>query len=98
MFGMAILVQISTNAAQGAQLGLIPDLVPENRRGRFSGMKAVLEFPLPLLLVAVAIAPQIEAGNLWGGLLIAMSVLAVTMLLTMLVREQPLRQKLERLN
>jgi MFS family permease len=98
MFGMAVMVQIFTNAAQGAQLGLIPDLVPEDRRGRFSGVKAVLEFPLPLLLVAVAIAPQIEAGNLWGGLLIAMAVLGFTMLLTMLVREQPLRHKLERLN
>ncbi len=89
---MAILLQVSSNAAHGAEQGLIPDLVPEDRRGRFSGIKAVLEIPLPVILVGFAVGPLIAEGNMWAGLLIAMGVLTVCMLTTMLVREQPLAE------
>ncbi len=41
LFVVALLLQISSNAAQAAQQGLIPDLVPENQRGLFSAVKAV---------------------------------------------------------
>ncbi|TET85717.1 MAG: MFS transporter [Anaerolineales bacterium] len=92
LFIVAVLLQISSNAAHGAQQGLIPDLAPEDKRGRFSGVKAVLEIPIPVILVAFAIGPLIAAGNMWGGILAAMGVLTLCMLLTMLVPEQPLQE------
>ncbi len=90
LFGTIILLQVSSNTAQAAEQGLIPDLVPEARRGRFSGLKALFEIPLPLILVAFLISPRIAAGDIWGGLLIAIGVLSLTMLLTMLVKEHRL--------
>jgi MFS family permease len=92
LFAMAILLQVSSNTAHGAVQGLIPDLVPKNLHGRFSGVKAVLEIPVPVILGAVLVGPLIAAGNMWGGILVAMAVLMLTMLITMLVREEPLRE------
>ncbi len=92
LFVIAILLQVSSNVAHGAVQGLIPDLVPEDRRGRFSGIKAVFEIPTPVILVAVAVGPLIAKGNMWAGILVAMGILALTMLITMLVREEPLRE------
>jgi MFS family permease len=94
LFAMAILLQVSSNTAHGAVQGLIPDLVPEDRRGRFSGIKAVFEIPLPVILVAFTVGPLIAAGNMWGGILVAMGILMLAMLITMLVREEPLRESL----
>lgn len=92
LFAMAILQSFASNTAHGAQQGLIPDLVPEDKRGRFSGVKAVLEVPLPMLLVSFTVAKLISAGNLWGGLGLAMAVLIIVMLLTMLAPEKRLTQ------
>ena len=98
LFIMAILLQISTNTAHSAQQGLIPDLVPEDKRGRFSGVKSVMELPLPLLLVSFTVARVISTGNLTGGIAIAAGILIITMLVTMWVPEQPLREKLDKLD
>ena len=92
LFAMAILLQVSSNTAHGAVQGLIPDLVPEEQRGRFSGVKAVFEIPVPVILVAFMVGPLIAAGNMWGGILVAMGVLTLAMLITMLVREEPLEE------
>lgn len=89
---MAILLQASSNAAHAAEQGLIPDLVPEAQRGQFSGIKAVLEIPLPVILTGFVVGPLIAKGNLWGGLLVAMGVLTAAMLITLLVPEKPLRE------
>jgi MFS family permease len=98
LFVTSILLQASSNAAHGAEQGLIPDLVPEDRRGRFSGIKAVLEIPLPVILVGFVIGPIIADGNLWGGLLAAMGVLVLCMVLTMFVPERPLAETPPRLD
>ena len=58
VFIMAILLQISSNAAHGAEQGLIPDLVPEDKRGRFSSIKAVFEIPVPVILLPSPSAPS----------------------------------------
>ncbi|MBE0409348.1 MAG: MFS transporter [Anaerolineales bacterium] len=98
LFTIAILLQISTNTAHAAQQGLIPDLVPEEKRGRFSGFKAVLELPLPLLLVSFTIARVISAGNLLGGILLAAGILVIVMVITMFVPEKPLQANLKDLD
>ena len=90
LFLMAILSQISSNSSQAAQQGLIPDLVPEDKRGRFSGVKALFELPLPLLLVSFTVARLIGNSDMRLGILFAMVVLLLTMLITMLVSEKPL--------
>jgi MFS family permease len=92
LFAMALLQSVASNTAHGAQQGLIPDLVPPEKRGRFSAVKAVLEVPIPLLLVSFTIARFISAGNLWTALFLAIGVLLVAMLLTMLAPERPLAQ------
>jgi MFS family permease len=92
LFAIGILLQISSNTAQSAQQGLIPDLVPDEKRGRFSAVKAVMELPLPILLVSFTVARLIGAGNMWSGLVVVMGVLVLTMSITMLVPEEPLEK------
>lgn len=87
-----VLLQVSSNVAHGALQGLIPDLVPEDQRGRASGVKAVMEL-LPVFLV-VFIGPLVDAGLVWLTVGIIMGSLFLTMLVTVLcVREEPLREK-----
>jgi MFS family permease len=88
MFIFAILLQISSNAAQCAAQGVIPDLVPESQRGRFSGVKTILELPIPLILVSFTIGRIVGKGNMWGGLLLAAGVVVLTMLLALLIPEK----------
>ncbi len=90
LFVFLVLMSISSNTAQGPAQALIPDLVPENLRGRFSGVKAILEVPLPVILVSYTIGKLIAAGFYWWALLIAMGVLLVAALITMLTPEKPL--------
>ncbi len=90
LFFLLILLSISTNTAHGALQGLIPDLIPENQRGRFSGVKALLEVPVPIILVSFTIGRLIAAGKMWEGLLVAMVILTLTMLVSMFVPETPL--------
>lgn len=92
MFILAVLLQITSNMAQSAAQGIIPDLVPEERRGRFSGVKTLFELPIPLILVSFTIGRLVGKGNLWGGLLIAMLVLVIAMLLTLLIPEKRLEE------
>ncbi|OQA41596.1 MAG: Major Facilitator Superfamily protein [Chloroflexi bacterium ADurb.Bin325] len=92
LFVIALLQSVAANTAHGAQQGLIPDLVPSEKRGRFSAVKAVLEVPIPLLLVSFTIARFIAAGSLWVALFLAIGVLLAAMLLTMLAPEQRLAQ------
>ncbi|HNT26395.1 MAG TPA: MFS transporter [Anaerolineales bacterium] len=89
---LGILLQASSNAAQAAAQALIPDLVPESKRGRFSAVKAIFEIPLPAILVAFTASKLVSVGNIWGGLGVAMAMLVVTMLLTLFVPEQPLEE------
>jgi MFS family permease len=92
LFAVSILLQFTSNIAHGAEQGLIPDLVPEALRGRFSGVKAVLEIPLPMILVAFTVGKLISAGRMWEGILVAMGVLTLSMVVTMFVREERLQE------
>jgi MFS family permease len=98
LFAIGVVQPIFANMSQAAAQGIIPDLVPENQRGRFSGVKALLEVPVPLILVALLVAKLVAKDNFWGGLFVAVGVLVVVMLITMLVQEQPLKEKQKPLN
>jgi MFS family permease len=88
MFAAAILLQISSNIAQAAEQGVIPDLVSEEHRGRFSGVKAMFELPVPLILVSFTIGKMVSKGDLWGGLGVGMAVILLVMLLSMFIPEK----------
>ncbi|MCL4560274.1 MAG: MFS transporter [Chloroflexi bacterium] len=92
LFALMVLLSISSNTAQGAQQAFIPDLVPDNQRGLFSGVKAVLEVPLPLILISFTIGRLISAGKMWFAILLVMGILTIAMIVTMFVREKPLIQ------
>ncbi len=92
LFAIGLLQPIASNMGQAAEQGIIPDLVPDEKRGRFSGVKALLEIPLPLILVAFTVGKLVSKGYIWAGILVAIGVLVITMLLTMLVPEKPIKE------
>jgi MFS family permease len=88
-----LLQQFSANVSHGPLQGLIPDLVPEDQRGRSSGVKAIFEL-IPLILVAFTVAKLVAAKQVGWALFATGTGLFATMLLTMLlVKEEPLREK-----
>jgi len=87
-----VLLQITSNVAQGALQGLLPDLIPEDQRGRSSGVKAVFEL-LPAFLI-IFIGPLVDAGQIGWTVGIIAAALTLTMLMTLLfAREEPRREK-----
>lgn len=97
LLGMALL-QVFSNTAQAAVQGLIPDLVPEDQRGRSSGFKSVLEL-LPVLLVIFA-GPLVDDGRVTLVLSFIAAGYILTMLITLVTAREPptrpARQPLER--
>jgi MFS family permease len=90
LFGLYLLSMVSSNTAHAATQALIPDLVPEDKRGLFSGVKVLLELPLPLIFVSFVVGRMVSAGSIWGALFAVMIIMLVCMLITLLVREKPL--------
>ena len=87
-----VLVQGFSNVALGAVLGLIPDLVPVQKRGLASGVKAVMEL-LPAMLV-IPVGLLIDAGQFWLILgLIAAAMLAAMAVTVFGVHEVPLKAR-----
>jgi MFS family permease len=88
-----LLIQFSANLSHGALQGLIPDLAPEDQRGRASAVKAVLEL-IPIVLVGFTIAQMVGKGQLMLAVIVTAVSVLVTMLFTVLfVKEQPLAEK-----
>ena len=90
------LLQVSSNTAQGPYQAFIPDLVPEGKRGRASGVKTLLEFVGGLVVVRLIAYLMdrylTEQGGPWLGYTLAILgiVLLGTMLATILtVKERP---------
>ena len=98
IFAIGLAQPVFSNMGQAASQAIIPDLVPDEKRGRFSGVKALLEIPLPLILVAFTVGRLVSQGNMWAALILAIAVLVVTMLLTMLIPEQPTTRAAEPIN
>jgi len=95
LFIAVLFLQFSSNIAHGALQGLIPDLVPEGQRGRASGVKAVMELLPVVLLPLLGIGVLVDQGRIWAAISVVMIALSVAMLLTMTVREEPLREEPE---
>ncbi len=95
LFIAVLFLQFSSNIAHGALQGLIPDLVPQDQRGRTSGVKAFMELLPVILLPLLGIGVLVDQGRIWAALLVVIIALLVTMLLTMTVREEPRREKPE---
>jgi MFS family permease len=88
-----LLIQFSSNISHGPLQGLIPDLVPEDQRGRASAIKAIMEL-LPLILVGLTIAKMVGAGHLdWAIFVTGASLLVVTLITVFFVKETPLKEK-----
>lgn len=98
LFVMVLLLQVSLNTGQAAAQPLIPDLVPDVKRGLFSGIKALFEVPFPLILVAFTIGRMIAGGRYWIGLITAMVVLVISMILTMFAPEKPNPNSIEKID
>ena len=92
LFALYILSMVASDTAHAATQGLIPDLVPEEKRGTASGIKALFEVPFPLIFVSFVVGRLVSAGSLWGALITVMVVLVVCMLVTILVREKALEK------
>ncbi len=88
-----LLIQFSSNVSHGPLQGLIPDLVPEDQRSHASAVKSIMEL-LPVVLVGLTIAKLVGAGHLdWAIFATGLSLLVVTLITMIFVRETPLQEK-----
>jgi MFS family permease len=90
-----ILLQASSNFAQGPLQALLPDLVPDDQRGRSSGVKTVLELVVPsILIIGLGIGSLVDTGRI----LLTVGIIGISLLITMLitvlfVHERPMLEK-----
>ncbi len=81
------LMQISTNTAQSPFQGFIPDLVPDGKRGRASGVRSLLNIGGGVALIAVIgrFMGRYFAGEGVSWLWLSLGALAIVLLGAMLV-------------
>jgi MFS family permease len=90
-----LLIQFSANISHGPLQALIPDMVPEDQRGRASAIKALFEL-VPIFLVGISIAAMVGAGHLGLAIVTTGAGLFLTAVVTIFtVKEQPLKIKPE---
>ena len=88
IFAIYCVMQISSNAVQGAHQGFIPDMVPEGKKGQASGIKSFVEMLGGVILIYIIgkLMDNYAAGDgdqwLWLSLLIPGIILFVCMLVT----------------
>lgn len=93
LFAVSLLMQFASNIAHGALQGIIPDLVPEDQRGRASAVKALMELA-PMVLLAATIGRFVDSGQLWAAIATIFAMYIVTMLITVAaVHETPIQEK-----
>ena len=96
LFISYFLLQVSSNIAHGPYQGLIPDLVPEERRGTASGAKQFAEI-VGIIVTSLATATLMARGQTLLAIAVIMAVLTVTMLITIFgIHEEALRDSPKR--
>ncbi len=90
LFVLYTLSMASANTAHAAAQGIIPDLVPEEKRGLFSGVKSLFELPLPLIFVTFVVGKMIATGNMRGSLLTLGALMLMMTAITMFIPEKSL--------
>ncbi len=90
LFGAYILSMLSANTGHAAVQGLIPDIVPESKRGIYSGVKAFFELPAPLIFVSFVISKMVGSDNIWGALIVLSGVVLVSTAIAMFAPEKPI--------
>ncbi len=88
LFGLYLVSMLTSNISHAATQPLIADLVPHDRRGIFSGIKAALELPIPLIFISFVVSRMISQGNLWGALASVMGVLLFSLLVSLGIPEK----------
>ncbi len=96
LFATYCLLQVSSNTAQGPYQGFIPDLVPEGKRGRASGVKTLLEIiggAIAVLTIGIFM-DRYSAGEGSGWLWLTLGMLGTVLLIVMVatvvaVKERP---------
>lgn len=88
----AVLMQISSNTAQGAYQGVIPDLTPESQRGGASSLYGIMNMA-GQVLGALAAGLLLDAGNPQAFLLAAAGMLTLTAVIAAIAtpEEAPVR-------
>lgn len=98
LFALIMVSMMGANSYHAATQALIPDLVPDEKKGLFSGIKAALELPLPLIFIALVIGPMVKNGNIWGALIALVAVILICLIISLFIPERPLRVKLPALD
>ncbi len=98
LFAAYILSMLSANTGHGALQGLIPDIVPQEKHGIFSGVKAVFELPAPMIFVSFVITKQVGNENYWPAIITLSAVVLVCAALTMFAPEKPVKQPVSKMN
>lgn len=88
LFGLYVLSMLSSNTSHAATQGLIPDLVPDEKKGLYSGVKALLELPVPLIFVSFVIGRQVARGDIWAAVVTLSASMLVCMSIAMFVPEK----------
>ena len=98
LFAIYIFSMVSSNTAQAATQGLIPDLVPDEKKGRFSGVKALLELPVPVIFVSFVIGKLVSAGKVWEALFALIAVMIIATVIAMFIPETPFTEEKKKLD
>ena len=92
LLAAVLFIQFSSNISHGPLQALIPDLVPEEQRGRASAVKAIFEL-LPVVLLGLTIAPLVGAGQFGWAVVATGGGLVLILVATLFtVQESPLEE------
>ena len=80
-----LLVQASNNVAEGAYAGVIPDLIPEDRRGQASGLLGVMEQLGSVVGLAAVLGVFALLGQTRTALMLSYALLAIMLVAGLMV-------------